>query len=180
MDERTKAHNALIKVAFKGNEPLLKTLRALFFGLGVSEVEKQTVRTTFANPELREAIRYRFYPTINRDTPIGQVQDVWMNADQGVYSQMRDTIEQTVQNYDCSHKMVLQALDLLENPDGETPRVEYSPTMYASDPLQINLLARNRYVRHIESQLLMLKNVAEEEEKTPIELAKAARKNSAE
>lgn len=180
MDEKTKTQNALIKTVFQGNENLLKVMRALFFGLGVSEEEKNLVRTTFGNPDLREAIRYRFFPSINRDTPIGQVQDVWMNADQGVYSQARDTIEQTVQNYEMSHKMVLQALALLENPNGEAPRVEYSASVYLNDPLQINLLARNRYIRHIESQLLMLKAVSEAEEKTPLEMAKIAHKNSAE
>lgn len=155
----------VIRKYFKGNEPLLKSIRALMFGLETSQAEKDLIAATFADNELYQIFERRFYPTLSKDTPIGQVQDVWLGVEQMVFSQSRDTITQALQYKENALKMTRYALDLLRNPNNTPPEVSFSATQ--ADPLAVDLLARNQYIRHIEQQLLFLWVIAEQKVTTP-------------
>ena len=74
--------------------------------------------------------------------------------------------------------MTKMALALLENPDGLRVDVSYDPQQSLVDDLGVNLLARNQYLRHIESQLLYIKMIADTEEKTPAQIKKIQLQNS--
>lgn len=167
-----------IKETFKGNDYLLKTMRALFFGLGVSDSDKELIKSTFANDELFSIIANRFYPELSKDSEIGMVQDIWLGAETMVFDKAPSTIAQAIQYKDRSSKMTKHALGLLRNPDLEAPRVLYEPSQVVNDELGIELLARNQYVRHIESQLLFLKVIAETHKKDDKEKQKTLEKNS--
>lgn len=170
----------LIQRTFKGNEDLLKSIRALFLGLTVTDTEKETIRTTFALDELRAIMRRRFYPTLDRDTAIGQVQDVWLGVEQMVFGNSRDAIYQAVHYKAQALKMTEQALKLLIDPSGTQVDLTYDPQGSAVDDLQVFLLARNQYIRHVEQQLLFLKIIAEQPAPSKDTVAKARKKNSAE
>lgn len=162
----------LIKATF--SEELLKSLRALFLGLTVSEVEKESVKNTFKNPELRAIMAKRFYPTLDRETPIGQVQDVWLGAEQMVFGNTRDTVYQALQYKELALQYTREALDLLTDPNGKRFDATYSPKSYPSDELGVILLGRNQFIRHIESQLLFLWLTTQQKEEAP-EVAKKRR-----
>lgn len=135
-------------------EDLLKTMRALFLGLDVTDADRAIIKTTFANDALRAVVWKRFLPSLDRNTPIGQVQDTWLGTEQMVFGQPRDTIAQAVAYKAESIAMTRQALNLLENPSGSLISLDILP---ADDTgLQIGLLARNQFIRHIESQLQFL------------------------
>jgi hypothetical protein len=151
----------LIKATFKGNEPLLQAVRALFFGLPLSDTEKQLIKSTFASTELTEMMRRKLCPALDRRSPIGQVQDVWLGVEQMVFGQNRDTIVQSVQYKDRAVKMIEYAIGLLADPDGKAPDLTFADVV--EDPLQIGLLARNQYIRHIEQQLVFIKVIAEQD-----------------
>lgn len=174
----TDEENALVKSVFKGNEALLKSMRAIFFNLEVTENDREIVRSTFKNKELLKAISTRFAPKMDRNTPIGQVADGWLGAETMVFGVPSDTIYQAVHYKDRALKMVQTALELLVNPDGEQVDLQYSPDETETDPLAVNLLARNQYIRHIEKQLLILWVVAERDDIDPKEMQERIEKNS--
>jgi len=152
----------LIQRTFRGNEELLKSIRALFFGMPVTDNEKKVIRDTFSNPELLSIMWRRFCPSLDKETPIGQVQDVWLGVEQQVFGFPEGTIRQAVLYKHYAVEWTKTGLALLENPDGPGVNVEYSPISYRidADPLAIHLLARNQYIRHVETQLSFLHVIA--------------------
>ncbi len=169
----------LIKSVFKDNDELLKSMRALFFGQKLSAEEKSVIKSTFANEALYKIVKNRFLPELDRDLPIGQVSDVWYGTESMVFGQTRDTIEQAVQYKDMAIDMTRKAMELLKDPDGEQIDVSYNPDLIIKDPLQIKLLARNQYLRHINDQLMFLKMIASQVDETEEERKERRLKDSA-
>lgn len=167
---------AIIQSVF--TEEILKSMRALFFGLPITKLEKDEIKGIFADPMVMAIVYKRFYPTLDKDTPIGQVQDVWLGAEQMVFGAPPDTVAQALGYKELSLKYTLQALALLKNPDGEGILVEYSPKKYLHDPLGIVLLGRNQFIRHVEQQLLFLWLIAQTKATTPEEVKKKKQKDS--
>lgn len=160
----------IIKKYFKGSDDLLLAMRAVMFDLDPTETEKQLVREAYANDELFNIIRYRFLPSLSKQVPIGQVQDIWLGIDQMLMGQSATTIEQTVALNEISIDMMKDAIELLRNPDGHKVSVA---SWDSSDPMQAPLLGRNRFIRAVETQILALKTVANQ-----IEQAETDGKNS--
>lgn len=182
MNEESKSvdtrEQEILKKTFTGNEALLKSIRALFFGLDVSEEEKLKIKDTFSNPELLQIFWDRFCPELDKDAPIGQVSDVWLGAESMVFGQSESTIEQAVMYKDESIRLVKRALALLTDPDREIFDLTYAPDVQIADPLRISLLARNQYIRHIEKQLLFIWLIAEQGTLSDSELKTRLEKNS--
>lgn len=174
----TLEENAIIRTAFTDNEGLLKSMRALFFGLGATDQEKEQVRAAFLNPDLLRIIRAKFLPVLSKETPIGQVQDVWLGAEQMVFGVSKDTIEQAIKFKAEAIGMTEMALTLLTDPTGEQIDLTVKPYSAATDPLAIGLLARNQFIRHIEQQLVFIKIISEQKIETPKETASRAAKDS--
>lgn len=161
------AEISLIKSVFADNDALLKAIRALFLNLDVTALDRDMVRAAFSGkPALLKIMHKRFNPKLDRDTPIGQQSDSWLGAEGMVFGAQRDTIEQAVSYKEQALKMLSQALLLLENPEGELLDLDYTPSLMLNDPLRIHLLARNQYIRHVESQLLFLKLIAGQKSET--------------
>lgn len=148
----------VIKATFADNEELLKLVRALFFGFELTVDEKNIIRDTFSNAELRAIFWRRFHPVLDRNTPIGQVQDVWLGVEGMVFGQPGHVAIQAVGYKEKALEMTKKALNLLDNPDGDRVDVVFVPSKF--DEQQISLLARNQFIRHVESQLLFLKTIA--------------------
>ena len=162
----------IIRRTFLDNEALLKNIRALFFGMDVADADKEIIKTTFQSPELMAIMWKKFCPSLDRNISIGQVQDVWMDVEKMVFGMSRDTIEQAVKYKERAIEMTKKALGLLVDPSGAGVDLSYS--VNDEDPLQIALLARNQFIRHIETQLLFLKTIAELPVITPEDVAKKA------
>ncbi len=168
----------VIKKAFEDNEKVLKTMRAIMFGLPVTDAEKEEVKALFADDELYGFVKKRFAPELDKDTEIGKVQDMWLGAEQMIFGQSEITIEQAIQYKDASIKMTRHAVALLRDPDGQAPNVAYDPTIISNDPLGVQLLTRNQYMRHIESQLLFLWVIANNKKENQEEINKRLEQNS--
>lgn len=169
----------LIQKYFKGNDELLLAMRAVMMNLNPSDSDKNLVKEAFSDNSLFEAVSYRFLPTPKRSTPIGQIQDIWLGAETMVFGQSVDAIKQAVEYKERSIDMTQTALMKLRDPEQKGVSLMYSAATTTNDPLQIGLLARNQFMRHIEQQLLFLKLVAEQKV-DPKEAAKAGKKNSSE
>lgn len=144
----------IIKKTFK-DESILKSMRVVMLGLAPTDGDKSLVRSIFSDIDVRRIVRSRFLPALSRDTPIGTANDVWLGVESMVFGSPRDTIEQAVKYKEASIAMTRDGLALLENPDAGFISVDLVPNV-DMDPLQITLLARNQYVRHVESQLMFL------------------------
>lgn len=155
---------ALIKSIFKDNEQLLKHMRSLFLGIPLTDVEKGMIALELKGEEIQKVLQRRFLPTIEKDAPIGQISDVWLGVETMIFGAQRDTIEQAVLYKEKALKMTAHALSLLNNLDGEPVDISYNADV--SDSLQINLLARNQFLRHVEQQLLFLKIISEQEDES--------------
>lgn len=151
-------------------------MRALFFGLGATADEKELVRAAFTNPELLRIVRHKFVPTLSKDSPIGQVQDVWLGVEQMIFGASRDTIDQALAYKNAAIEMTESALALLVNPDG--PQVSLQVSITPDDHLGIAMLARSQFIRHVEAQLVFLNIIANQNVETPQDAAKRARKDS--
>lgn len=166
---------AIIKGVF--NEDFLKSTRAIMLGLGATPAEKETVSSVFRDTNVRSLIWRRFLPSIDRAAPIGQLQDIWFGAEQMVFGQQRDTIEQAIGYKTKAIEMTKQALACLDNPDLPAPDINTWPNT-AIDPLQIGFQARNMFIRHIDQQLAYLWLIAQQEDKTPKEIEKQRKLDS--
>lgn len=174
-DKETK----IIQAVF--NDDLLKQVRALMLELPLTEVEKGSIKSVFADKEVLAVMYKRFYPTLDKDTPIGQVQDTWLGTESMVFGNSLDAITQALGYKKASLAYTKKALELLEDPFGEPVAYvkDYDPVSYPNDPLGITLLARNQYIRHVENQLLFLSIIAKQTVVTPEEAKKKSDKDSA-
>lgn len=169
----------LLKATFRKNEALLKSIRALFLGMKVSKTEKDAIRSAFASKELLAVFERRFLPTLDRESPIGQVQDEWLGAEKMIFGMGPEQIAQAHGYKVKSIAMTRTALDLLKNPDGPTVSVSsYKPKSIEEDPLQIDLLSRNQFLRHVENQLTFIWVLASAEEQTPEQKKEKSTKDS--
>jgi hypothetical protein len=169
---------ALIKSVFADNEPLLLAIRKLFFGLEMSQAEKDIIKGAFTSAEIIEVFRRKVYSTGRYDTPIGQISDFWFGVEKQVFGASRDTIAQAVESKKLAKAMFEKSFLLLENPDGEKVDVEYIQDAII-DPLQVSIIARNIYMQAIETALLTIKLIAGTKDETLEATVKRLKKDSA-
>lgn len=160
-----------LRTAFKGNEAALKIIRGLFLGFTLSEEEKGTLRELFGdNPTLVKAVRNKFYKDAEKDAPIGQNTDFWAGTERNIIGQNPDTIAQVVHSKLRAKDWIEKSLELLTDPS--KPQISIDMGAHNidtdSDPLAIQLVARNLYLQAVESGLNFIKLVAEtdQEEKS--------------
>lgn len=167
---------ALLKSVFMENDFGLRSIRSLFFGYDITPAENEWIKNTFQNAELREAFRKKIYPLMDNESPIGQVTDFWLGTETQIFGASRDTIFQAVQTKLLVKSYLEQALSLLSNPDGE--KIELANPVSDVDPLQVRLLARNLYIKTIETGLLFIKLAVDAKPETKEEMKKRIAKNS--
>lgn len=156
---------SLIKAHFAENEDLLISIRKLFFGIDISNNEKEAIKATFSDPEIIEVFRKKVYGLNNYGTPVGQLSDFWIGAETQIFGASRDTIYQAVESKIIVLDMFTKAFELLKNPDGE--KIDITSLLSTSvDPLQVKLIARNLYMKAIETSLLTLKSIAGQKTET--------------
>lgn len=164
----------LIKATFKDNDSLLKLLRKVFFGFELSQSEKEIVRTSFANADLRYAIRRRSFGSlsedIERDLPLGWEADFWMGTAKQIVAQHQDTIRQLVDaKRIAKDDFYEKAFALMENPDGPQVDFSYNPDSLIHDPMQSRLIARDIYFSSVTTVLAAIRTIAEAKDVSPQE-----------
>lgn len=167
----------LIKSAFAENDELLISIRKLFFGVDISEDEKETIKSTFSNPELVDVFRKKVYGVNNFDTPVGQLSDFWLGAETQIFGATRDTVFQVIESKKQVLQMFEKVFNLLNNPDGERVSVDFTPSSLVDD-LGVNLIARNLYMKAIETSLLSLKALAGAKNESVEETVKRLQRDS--
>lgn len=168
--------NELLKMVFKNNDYLLKLTRNVFFGFPITDEEKRIVKETYGNAALKEIVRKKFYPIFGDEMPIGSVSDFWGGTEQNLLGQHRDTICQNV----LSKQEVLEMLGKGFNALTDYKKIDlsYNPKLSLNDDLAVKLLARNLYIRTVETGLNFIKIVANQKEENKKETAKKLLKNS--
>jgi len=155
----------IIKATFSENEVLLQSIRKLFFGAEITPDEKANIVHTFSNPEVVEVFRRKVYGLNNLNTPIGQLSDFWLGAESQIFGASRDTIYQAVNSKQLVLEMFTKAFNLLTNPDGEKVDVTINPSL-ETDPLGIKIIARNLYMKAIETGLSAMQTIAGKKDET--------------
>ena len=168
--------NELLKTIFKDNDYLLKLTRNVFFGFPLTDEEKQTVKNTYSNAPLKEAVRKKFYPLFGDEMPIGSVSDFWGGTEQNLLGQHKDTIYQNVISKQEVLEMLQKGFEALT--DYKKIDLSYNPKLSVNDDLAVKLLARNLYIRTVETGLNFVKIVANQKEEDKKETAKKLLKNS--
>jgi len=168
---------ALIKSTFAENDELLVMVRKLFFGGKLTAGEKKTITTTFSNPEIVEVLRRKVYGVNNFETPIGQLSDFWLGAESQVFGATRDTVYQAIMSKELVLSMFVKGFNLLANPEGERVSINVLIDIEA-DPLGVNLIARNLYMKSIESALHAVKVIAGVKDETPEQAVKRLQADS--
>lgn len=172
----------LFEKYFKDNEVLLKSMRALLLGLPVSGEQKTLIKNTFSDELLYTYIRKRFYPSYKDDSSqIGGLMDVYLGVEQMCFAQEPHVIEQAVKYKEISLELTRKGLSLLLDPDNKKVKIDLDAMILPveKDPLQISLLGRNIYIRHVDKQLSILYVVANADKMTPQEIQKRLQLDSA-
>lgn len=167
----------LLKSVFADNDILMSAIRKLFFGVDISEYEQALIKDSFENPEIVDVFRKRVYGLNNFNTPIGQLSDFWLGAETQVFGASRDTIYQVYESKKMVFGMFEKAFKLLTNLDGEKVDITSFPDT-TKDPLQVWLIARNLYMKAVETALLNIKTVAGAKEESAEEAIKRLTKDS--
>ena len=149
----------VIKDVFAENEPLLILVRNLFFGLNLTEEEKKNIKESFKNLEIRRIIRKFIIPEFDADIPIGFSTDVWMSSVDGIKSNSPETLQPIFDSQIKWIGMMETALKLLENPDGTKVSLAVMTGLDPTD-MYIQILARNNFVKAIETALIQIKTWA--------------------
>lgn len=169
---------ALLKAAFAENDVLLITVRKLFFGDDLSVDEKNLIKKSFSNPEIIEVLRRKVYGVNNFETPLGQLSDFWLGAEQQIFGASRDTIYQASESKRMILSMFTKAFNLLSDPDGEKVDTKTVPLIEA-DPLMVGLISRNLFMKAIETALLTVSMIAGKKEESVAETVKRLEQDSA-
>lgn len=163
----------LIRNTFYEREDLLLLVRNLFFGFELTEGERFIIQSSFSTPESRKVMRKVFLPELGKDIPIGQSVDLWMTIKvESDAKKDKDTIKGR------TDFLVMQetALALLENPNGK--KVDLTMTI-EDTKTATDIIARNTFISHVETQLLALRALANEKvESNEEQLAKKLRDSS--
>ena len=163
----------LLKQAFQDNDELLVTVRSLLFGYELNDEELGSVRAAFkGKPELQEQVREKIFQEIRRDRPIGANPDFWIGVEMQIVGQHPDTVTQILRSKDLCLQMLRKGTALLEDPDGEKVDITYNPD---GDLMGTKLIARNLYIKSVESGLVYCKIIAAMD---PKQLKKNAAKDS--
>ena len=149
----------VIKDVFAENEPLLMLVRNLFFGLNLTEEEKKNIKESFKNPEIRRIIRKFIIPEFDADIPIGFSTDVWMSSVDGIKSNSPDILYPIFTSQIKWIEMMETALKLLEDPNGTKVSLAVMTGLDPTD-MYIQILARNNFVKAVETALVQIKTWA--------------------
>lgn len=172
----------LLKSTFAENEELLKAVRKLMFGAKVSLKEKESIESAFSDPDVIAAVKHKVYGLNNLETPIGQLSDFWMGAETQIFGASRDTIYQAVAVKEKVLKMFETAFALLTNPEGEKISLKVESILDKPrseiDELQIDLIARNLFMKAIDGGLFNIMTIAGKKEETLEDVLSRLSKNS--
>lgn len=168
----------IIKSTFAENEELLIVLRKLFLGAKTLKAEKELVKGTFSKPELVKVVQRKIYGQLDVEVPIGELNDFWLGAETQIYGAEPHVIKQTVESKAKVLEMFTKAVELLADPDGEPVSIDYSLESLESDPLQSGLVARNLYIKAIETALRTLQIVAGQKTESVEETKKRLKQDS--
>lgn len=168
----------LIKAVFSDNDALLISIRKLFFGYEITGEEKKNIITNFTNPEAIEVLRRKVYSTDNVNTPVGQLSDFWLGVESQIFGASRDTVYQALLSKEFVLDMFEKGFNLLKNPDGEKVNTDVKVSI-ETDPLGVKIIARNLYLKAIETALHTIKVIAGTKTETTAEAIKRLQSDSA-
>lgn len=169
----------LIKENFAENEPLLKDIRSLLIGKKISDKSKEQIREMFKNDDLVRIVKNQIYQDSEDDIPIGQMNDFWMAAKlEGV---PYESISQTIIFRTKLLKLFRQIPTVLKNPELKMevyePFADESSYDWNQRP-DCDILARNIYVKSIDTAMFYLKIRAGTKKETPEETMERLKKDS--
>lgn len=151
-----------IKQQFANNDQLLRSIRALMYGLDVLPTEKSEIKKAFSSPLALRTAQKLFLPSIADDVPIGQCIDSLMTIKFDGQS-----VEQSIIIVEARERMMgmmATALKLLEDPEGLKVTTELGNL--AGTERLTQLIARNSFIVQTDQSLLQIKLLAGQKTET--------------
>lgn len=167
----------LIKATFAENDFLIIAVRKLFFGAKLTEEEQKSIKQAFKEPKVIEVVRRKIYPVFNPETPVGQLSDPWLGVEEQIFGASRDTIVQAINSKAIAMAMFEQAFNSITG--GKQVSIEFNPASIVADELAVNLIARNLYMKAIETGLTGIKMIAGKKDETLEQTLKRLTQDSA-
>ena len=157
-----------VLAVFLNADELLLTLRNLFFGFELSEGEWSTLNR-LKNPKLLAVLRKFFYPTLQKDIPVGQNMDLWMTND--IQGATPDTFKKVWDTKVLLLDMVDMSLTSLE--DNSAKRVDLTPKKDI-----VFMSARNAYISYVSNVIRDIVMNAHRKKETVAEVMERLKKDS--
>ena len=168
---------SLLKRAFSENEILLKAVRCLFLGFKISKTEMDLIRSNFKDINLVKALKKKMYPEIDPTSNIGELSDFWLGTETEIIGKDPETINQIVASKQMTLELLESAFNLLKEPTNNSIDLSFDYTG-RTDKFQIKLLARNKYIKSVETGLTILKVIAGQKEETIAQAKERLQKES--
>jgi len=166
------ADKAVIRNTFFNRQDLIIAVRNLFFGQATMH-EMEEVKAAFESPETRRVLRKVILPTMQPDDPLKQSIDLWQTVKIDDVEDNR--VYQLVEARAALIEMLEQSLQLLDN-GGVGEPVDLSVDPKTAD--FVRLMARNSFISHVETQLVMIVTMAMTTPETPEEAMLRMKKDS--
>lgn len=160
----------VIKDAFRGNESLLKAVRAVLLGLEVTPEERNEVTYTFSDTKVVKVIKERLNPQMDKNAQFGQLKNAWSEIVTSIVGQHPDTIKQHLTYNVKRQELMAKGIESLSDP--QAPKVDLTYSVDNDDELATTLIAREQYIKHVDTQIMFLRVIAEQESETEVKKKK--------
>lgn len=157
---------AALKRAFNGRDDLLNAVRSVVFGFTVNPELRSEVYSTFRDFGVREAFRRKLVPSMSPSDAIGEMSDYWAGIENQLLGQSTEHIRQAVEYRRTAMGMFEAAFRLLVYPDAPNVDLAAFPSV-ESDPYQVWLIARNAFIKSVETTFSFVKAIAAVKDETP-------------
>lgn len=180
LDPQQEKDLKLIKENFAENEPLLKDIRSLLISREISDKSREQIREMFKNEDLVRIVKNQIYQDDTDDVPVGQMNDFWMNANK-IEGMSYEQIQQSVIFRTKVLKLLRQIPIVLKNPelkiDIYEPPADEKSYVWTERP-DCDILARNLYIKSVDTAMFYLKLRAGTKKETPEETMERLKKDS--
>lgn len=173
--------NEVVRMYLKNKEDIFIAIRSLLFGQEIDKNYKDAIMQMFKDEKLMAAFKRSISPEISDESGLARLSDKWSQLVdvELIIGSSPEKIKQIVSSSKVLSEMCDLALGLLKNPDGVKVSLDFDiEKSLEEDPYGVKILARNMYIKHINSKLNNLRVIADTTQKDLEDYIEKMRKNS--
>jgi ERCC4-related helicase len=181
IDKIQHKDNDVVRMYLKSKEDIFIAIRSLMFGQEISKEYKDIIKQLFGDSNLRDAFKRSISPEITDESGLPRLTDRWSQLVEveTITGSSPETIRQLVSSSKMLVGMCDKALNLLVNPDGDKVVLDFDfEKSLEEDPYGVAIIARNMFIRHINTKLNHLRVIADTSQKDLDDYVSNLKKNS--